>query len=89
MAIVLSEGVRVTVTESPNRDLGKVSEWCDISGAKFNACKTKKIMVSRSHTMNPQSPPLTIGRTVLKESADLDKLGVYQHLCSVSAAASQ
>ena len=47
--------------------------------------------------MHPQSPPLTIGRTVLKESHDLVILGVTfdskmtseKHLRSVSRAASQ
>ena len=47
--------------------------------------------------MYPQSPPLTIGRTVLKESSVLDRLGstfdskiaFEKHLCSVSSAASQ
>ena len=36
----------------------------------------KKIIVSRSHTMRPQSPPLTLGATVLKKSVDLAILGV-------------
>ena len=31
---------------------------------------------SRSRTMHPQSPPLTIGGTVLKESDDLVIFGV-------------
>ena len=47
--------------------------------------------------MHPQSPPLTIGRTVLKESDDLVILGVTfdsimtfeKHLRSASRAASQ
>ena len=47
--------------------------------------------------MHPQSPALSIGRTVLKESDDLVILGVTfdskmsfeKHLCSVSWAASQ
>ena len=47
--------------------------------------------------MHPQSPPLTIGRTVLKWSDDLDKLAVMldskmtfeKHLRSVSGAVSQ
>ena len=34
------------------------------------------MIVSRSPTMHPQSPPLTIGGTVLKESDDLVILGV-------------
>ena len=55
------------------------------------------MIVSRSRTMHLHSPPLTIGGTVLKESDDLDILGVIfdskmtfeKHLRSVSRAASQ
>ena len=76
IAVVPSTGVRVTVAESLSRDLVKVSEWCDHWGMKLNASKTKTIMVSRSSTMHPQSPSLTIGGTVLRESDDLVILGV-------------
>ena len=38
---------------------------------KFNAFKTKTMIDSRSCTMHPQAPPLTIGGTVLKESDEL------------------
>ena len=97
MAVVPSPGVRVAVAESPIRDLGRVSEWCDLWGMKLNASKTMTMIVSRSRTMHPQSPPLTIGVTVLKESDDLVILGVTfdskmtleKHLRSVSRAASQ
>ena len=61
MAVVPSPGVRVAVAESLIRDLGRVSEWCDLGGMKFNASKTKTMIFSRSRTMHPQSPPLTIG----------------------------
>ena len=96
MAVVPSPGVRVAVAESLIRDLGRVSEWCDLWGMKLNASKTKT-MVSRSRTMHPQSPPLTVGGTVLKESDDLVILGVTfdskitfeKHLRSVSRAVSQ
>ena len=44
--------------------------------AELNASKTKAMIVSRSRIMHPQSPSLTIGGTVLKESVDLDILGV-------------
>ena len=71
MAVVPSPGVRVAVAESLIRDLGRVSEWCDLWGMKLNASNTKTMIVSRSGTMHPQSPPLTIGGTVLKESDDL------------------
>ena len=38
---------------------------------KLNASKTKTMIVSRSLTMHPQSPSLTIDGTVLKESDDV------------------
>ena len=61
-----------------------------VSGMKLNACKTKTMMVSRPRTMHPQSLPLTIGGTVLKDSDELDKLEVkfnskitfQRHFCS-------
>ena len=76
MAVVTSPGVRVPVAEPLNRDLVRVNAWCDLWGMKLNASKTKTMIVSRSLTMHPQSPPLTIDGTVLKESDDLDILGV-------------
>ena len=42
---------------------------------KLNARKTKTMIVSRSRTMQPQSPLLTIGGTLLKESDELVILG--------------
>ena len=97
MAFVPSPGVRVAVAESLILDLGRVSEWCDLWLMKLNASKTKTMIVSRSRTMHPQLPPLTIGGTVLKESDDLIILGVTfyskmtseMHQRSVSRAASQ
>ena len=71
MAVVPSPGVRVTVAESMIRDLCRVKELCDLWGMKLYASKTKTMIVSRSRTMHPQSPPLTIGGTVMKESDDL------------------
>ena len=47
IAVVPSPGVRVTVAESMSRDLVKVSEWCDLWEMKFNANKTKTMIVSR------------------------------------------
>ena len=75
----------------------KISEWCELWGMKLNASKTKTMIVSRPCKMHPQSPALTIGGTVLKESDDLVILGVTfdskmtfeKHLRSVSRASSQ
>ena len=39
---------------------------------KLNKSKTKAMIVSRSCTLHPQSPTVTIGGTVLKESDDLN-----------------
>ena len=47
----------VTVAESLISDLGSVSEWCDLWVMKLNASKTKTMIVSRSLSMHPQSPP--------------------------------
>ena len=38
---------------------------------KLNASKTKTMTVTWSRTIHPQSTSLTLGGTVLKESADL------------------
>ena len=97
MAVVPSPGVKVTVAESLIRDLGSVSDWCDLWRMKLNVSKTKTMIVSRPHTSLLQSPPLTIGGTVLKESDDLvilgvtfnSKMTVEKHLRLVSRAASQ
>ena len=97
MAVVPSPGVRVTVAEFLIRDLGRVSEWCDLWGTKFNASNTKTMIVSRSRAMHPKSPTLTNGGTVLKEFDDLvilrvkfyTKMIFEKHLRSVSRAASQ
>ena len=65
--VVPYPGVRVTVAESPSRNLVKVSEWCDILGMKLNASNTKTMIVFMSCTIQPQSQALTIGGTVMKE----------------------
>ena len=64
---------------------------------KLNESKTKTMIVSRSHIMHPQSPALTIGGTVLKDSDGIVILGVTfdskitfeKYHCPVSRAASQ
>ena len=64
---------------------------------KLNSSKTNTMIVPRLPTIHPQLTPLTLDRTVLKESADLVILGVTfdakmtfeKHLRSVSSAAAQ
>ena len=63
----------------------------------MNGSKTKTMIVSGLRTMHPQSQPLTIGPTVMKESDDLVIVGVTfvskmtfeKHLRSFSRVASQ
>ena len=78
VAVVLSPGEMVTVSESMNRDLNRVSVWCNLWGIKLNASKTKTMIVSRSRTVHPQLTPLTLDGTALKKSADLIILGVIR-----------
>ena len=70
-AVVPSPGIRVAVAESLIRDLDRVSEWCDLWGMKLNKSMTKTMIVSRSRTMYPLSPPLTIGGTVCYFGSDI------------------
>ena len=97
IAVVPAPGIRVTVTESLSCDVMKVSEWYVLWEMKLSASKTKSMIISKSHTMHPQSPTLTIGGTVLMESDDIVilevtiefKMTFEKHPCSVSRAAFQ
>ena len=68
---------------------------CGVACGNETASKTKTMIVSRSHTVHPQSTPVTPDGTGLKESADLVILGVMfdakmpfeKHLRFVSSAA--
>ena len=69
--IVQSLGVRVAIAEFLNRDLCKVIvSGVTFGGIQLNANKAKTMTVTKSLTMNPKSPLLNIGGTVLKESND-------------------
>ena len=53
IVVVPSAGVRVSVAESLNNDLVKVSEWCDPWGVKLNASKTKTVSLQVTHNASP------------------------------------
>ena len=62
VTVVPSPGKRVAVSESMNRDLNRVSVWCNLWGMKLNAHKAKTMIVSRSRTVKGkvfygQEPP--------------------------------
>ena len=41
VSFVLSPGERVAVSESMNRDLNRVSVWCNLWGMKLNASRLR------------------------------------------------
>ena len=95
VAVESSPAERVAVTESMNRNLNRVSVWCDLWAMKLNASKTKTIIVTRLCKVYPQLTPFTLDGTVLKESTDFVLLGetfdakmtFKKHLRSVFSAA--
>ena len=56
MAVVPSPGIRVTVVESLNHGLSRVSEWCNLWEMKLNVSKTKTMIVSK---VMHNAPPVT------------------------------
>ena len=49
VAVVSSPGESVAVSGSMNRDLNRVSVWCNLWGMKLNASKTKTMIVFDIH----------------------------------------
>ena len=47
LAVVPSPGERGAVLQSMNRDINRVSVWCNLWGMKLNASETKTMIVSR------------------------------------------
>ena len=57
VAVVSSPGEKAAVLESMNRDLNRVSMWCNLWGTKLNESKTKTMIVSRSmHSLSSVNP---------------------------------
>ena len=70
----------VAVAESLKRELWKVSEWCDLKERKLNASNAKTMVVSMSRTIYFQSPILTAGGTVQKESDDRCRISQHRRI---------
>ena len=45
VAVVPPPGERLAASESMNRDLNRVSVWCELWGMKLNASKTKTMIL--------------------------------------------
>ena len=97
LAVVPSSDKRSVISNSLNRDLAKISEWCRMWGMKMNPNKTQSMIVSRSRTLQPQHPDLFIDNVPLTTSDSFKILGVTfdskftfeSHLCSVSSMIAQ
>ena len=58
LACIPSPNMRSGVTESLNRDLSKISTWCNLWGMRLNPNKTQSMIASRSRTVFPPHPDL-------------------------------
>ena len=67
---------RVSVSASLNRDLVRISDWCNQWGMQVNPSKTKGMIVSRSCTMLPSFSDLVLNGTVVEMVDELKILGV-------------
>ena len=68
--------MRSDVTESLNRNLSKISTWCDLWGMRLNPNKTQSMIVSRSRTVFPPHPDLLVVSTSLNSCEFFKILGV-------------
>lgn len=67
---------RIEVAESLNRDLAKITSWCELWGMKLNAKKTHSIIISRSRTLAPPHPCLQVSGEQIEDVTHLRLLGV-------------
>ena len=97
MCSVRSPDDRVAASDSLCRDLSKIQQWCKRWGMKLNTKKTKSLIVSRSRTVNPLHPLVSVNGCPINNSDHLTILGVIfdskfnfiDHLKNVSSVASR
>ena len=58
IAVILTPDQRQLVSESLNRDLTKVNEWCRLWSKKQNPNKTQSMAAIRSRTLVPNFPDI-------------------------------
>ena len=71
---------RVSVSNSPQCDIDKISNWCTMWGMCLNVGKTKTMTISRYRTMLPSFPDLILNGVAPKESSELIILGVLHYI---------
>ena len=65
LAVVPSPDMRSVISDSLNRDLAEISEWCRLWDMKVDSNETQIIIVSRSRTIQPQHSDLFIDNVPL------------------------
>ena len=88
---------RGSVALSLNRDLARISDWCEQWMMKLNPIKTKTLIVSRSRTLMPAHGVLELNGVALSVSDSLVILGVTldskmtfeQHISNVVSSAAR
>ena len=94
---VNSPSNRGEVAASLNRDLARITSWCQLWGMKLNANKTHSMTISRSRTLDPPHPCLYISDEQIDEVSSLRLLGVIfdskltfeKHIRSLSSSIAQ
>ena len=97
LAHIPSPNMRSDVTESLNRDLSKISTWCNLWGRRMNPNKTQSMIISRSRTVFPPHPDLLVGGTSVNSCDSFKILGVMfdtkftfeRHIRSISSSVAQ
>ena len=67
---------RSSVAASLNDDLAVISDWCSRWGMLVNPSKTRRMLISRSRTVEPLFSDLVIDGSVVKMVSELKILGV-------------
>ena len=60
MLMMPLSNMRSDVAKSLNRDLSKISTWCNLWGMRLHPSKTRSMIVSRSRTVFPAHPDLLV-----------------------------
>ena len=97
LARIPSPNMRSDVTESLNRDLSKISTWCNLWSMRLNPNKIQSVIVSRSRTAYPPHSDLLVGSTSLNSYEFFKILGVMldskftfeRHIHSISSSVVQ
>lgn len=67
---------RDLIAASLNRDLARITSWCEQWGMKLNPKKTQSLLISRSRTILPPHPSIQLSGESVEDVLNLRLLGV-------------